>query len=319
MNPLRLIGGFARGILGRRGLLPRLLALLALLPVFAEPRQPLAGASWHYLIVIDVSESMNVRDTEGSGSSSSRLEHAKRVTLAALRELPCGSQAAIGLFAGTETVTLFEPLEVCRHYPAIDQVVRSIDWRMAWVGDSRIERGLAHAIGEAVERKLDLMFITDGDETPRVAAPRLTALHGLRGKVKGWVVGIGGEQPRPVPRLDAEDEVIGYWSAVDAVREGFHPNAAAAVSGLEAGATLAEGTLDGVEEHESAMRGTHLATLARAAGLEFLHAERGTGAATVVSDRTLARHQVVERDVRFAFALASAALLAFAWIRDERG
>lgn len=318
MSITRRIRATVRGVFARRGLPARLLALLLLLPVFAEPRQPLEGSSWDYLVVIDISESMNVRDTGGTGVSASRLEHAKRVTLAALRELSCGSRVAISLFAGIETVTLFEPMEICRHYPAIDQVVGFVDWRMAWVGDSRIERGLIHAIGEASRRGLDLIFVTDGDEAPRVAAPRLTTLQSLRGKTRGRVVGVGADQPRPVPKLDADGEIIGTWTAVDAAREGFHPNAAAAVSGLEAGATVSAGSLEGVEEHESALRASHLEQLARAAGLGFVRADRTGSVAEVITDGDLARHQVAERDVRFVFALASAALFVIGWIRDER-
>ncbi len=130
-----------RFILARR-LLVLLLAALVLVPAFFTPRLVLPGGTFSWLFVIDISESMNVRDVDARDPAESRLDRAKASVIAALGSLPCGSRAAVALFAGTDTVTLFEPLEVCRHFPAIEQVVRNLDWRMAWDGDSRIEAGL---------------------------------------------------------------------------------------------------------------------------------------------------------------------------------
>jgi mxaL protein len=127
------------GLLVARRVIVLLLAGIVLLPVFFAPRVALPGITYSYLFVIDITESMNVRDVDPRVPTESRLDRAKASVVAALASLPCGSRAAIALFAGTDTITLFEPLEVCRHFPAIEQVVRNLDWRMAWDGDSRIE------------------------------------------------------------------------------------------------------------------------------------------------------------------------------------
>jgi mxaL protein len=292
------------------------LAALVLLPVFFDPRLPLAGVTYSYLFVIDVSESMNVRD--GGGTNESRLERAKSSVIAALAALPCGSRVAVGLFAGSDTVVLFEPLEVCRHYPAIEQQVRGIDWRMAWDGDSRVEAAVLAALREAGERGLDLVFISDGDEAPHVVVPHMADLLAVQGKVKGFIVGVGGAQPRPVPRLDADNRIVGYWTAVDAVREGFYPNLSEVVNQATSPAELERsGALDEVQEHKSALNEEYLGLIAASAGLRYLAPDPAAGFAAHVTDAAVARHEKAERDMRLVFGLAAALLVLIGWLQGR--
>ena len=315
MKTLRAIVAF---LVGHR-LATLLLAALVLLPVFFTPRIVLPGGTFSYLFVIDVSESMNVRDVDPRNPEASRLDRAKASTIATLASLPCGSRAAVALFAGTDTVTLFEPLEVCRHFPAIEDVVRHLDWRMAWDGDSRIEAGLVNAIGEAEKRHLDLVFITDGDEAPHTEVPHLSDLLALRGPTKGWLLGVGSPEPHPVPRLDADNNVIGYWSAIDAARQGFHPNLVETIDQATSREALEKsGALDEVVEHRSALRAAYLAKLGTAAGLEYATSESDGTLARVATGKALERQENAERDVRLVFGLAAALLLAIDWVNSGR-
>ncbi|HET7924326.1 MAG TPA: vWA domain-containing protein [Rhodanobacteraceae bacterium] len=285
------------------------LALLVLLPVFAAPKVLLPGSTYAWLFVIDITESMNVRDVDARMPNESRLDRAKASVVAALANLPCGSTAAVALFAGTDTVTLFEPLEVCAHFPAIEQAVRNIDWRMAWDGDSRIEAALVAAIGEAGKRHLDLVFVTDGDEAPHVDVPRLGDLLAVRGPVHGWLLGVGSPEPHPVPRLDAENRIVGYWTAIDAARQGFHPNLVETIEHASAEELEKSDALDDVVEHRSALRAAYLKQLGTAAGLGYETAESDVTLAKLAVDAKLRREQDAERDVRFVFGLAAALLL----------
>ena len=285
------------------------LALVVLLPVFAAPKMLLPGGTYAWLFVIDITESMNVRDVDARKPDESRLDRAKASVVAALANLPCGSTAAVALFAGTDTVTLFEPLEVCAHFPAIEQAVRNIDWRMAWDGDSRIEAALVNAIGEAGKRHLDLVFVTDGDEAPHVDVPRLGDLLALRGPVRGWLLGVGSAEPHPVPRLDAENRIVGYWTAIDAARQGFHPNLVETIEHASADELEKSGALDEVVEHRSALRAAYLKQLGTAAGLGYETAEDDDTLAKLTVDAKLRRDENAERDVRFVFGLAAALLL----------
>ncbi len=144
----------------QNGTLFFILALLSLLPVWFEPQLPLKSVVQDTLFVIDISESMNVRDVDFPKPQSDRLTLAKLAVREGMAALPCGSRVSIGLFAGDEVVILFEPLEICRHFPAIEQVVTKLDSRMRWIGDSWVVRALVSAIKEAEKRKLNL---GDGD------------------------------------------------------------------------------------------------------------------------------------------------------------
>ena len=285
------------------------LALVVLLPVFAAPKVLLPGGTYAWLFVIDITESMNVRDVDARKPEESRLDRAKASVVAALANLPCGSTAAVALFAGTDTVTLFEPLEVCAHFPAIEATVRNIDWRMAWDGDSRIEAALVNAIGEAGKRHLDLVFVTDGDEAPHVDVPRLGDLLAIRGPVHGWLLGVGSAEPHPVPRLDAENRIVGYWTAIDAARQGFHPNLVETIEHASTDELEKSGALDEVVEHRSALRAAYLKQLGTAAGLGYETAESDDTLAGLAVDVKMRREQSAERDVRFVFGLAAALLL----------
>ena len=294
------------------------LAALVLLPVFLAPTRMLAGTTFAYLFVIDVSESMNVRDV-GAGTSESRLDRAKASVIAALSALPCGSRTAVGLFAGSDTLVLFEPLEVCRHYPAIEQMLNDIDWRMAWDGDSRIEAAVVNALHEAGNRGLDLVFLSDGDEAPHVAVPHMGELLALQGKTRGWAVGIGSPQASPVPHLDADNQIIGYWTAVDAVREGFYPNLSEVVKqSASPGELERSGALDEVREHKSALNEDYLKLVGASAGLGYVKADSTGRVAATISDAAIARHEPAQRDMRIVFGLTAALLVLVGWLRPAR-
>jgi mxaL protein len=311
-----------------------ILAALVLLPVFFAPQRMLAGTTFAYLFVIDVSESMNVRDvdadTPGRSPSASeamdgrqrpptqsRLDRAKAAVIIALAALPCGSRVAVGLFAGSDALVLFEPLEVCRHYPAIEQVVDGIDWRMAWDGDSRVEAAVVNALREAGNRGLDLVFLSDGDEAPHVAVPHMGELLALQGKVKGWLVGIGSPQSSPVPHLDADNKIIGYWTAVDAVREGFYPNLSELVKqSASPGELERSGALDEVREHKSALDEDYLRLVGTSAGLGYVKADSTARVAATIADAAIARHEPAQRDMRIVFGLAAALLVVIGWMNQ---
>jgi mxaL protein len=317
-RPLSAIGGLrdAWALARRAGAYA--LAALVLLPVFLAPHWRLPGATYSYLFVIDVSESMNVRDVANAEPEESRLDRAKRSVIAALAALPCGSLAALALFAGSDTLVLFEPLEVCRHFPAIEQMVRRIDWRMAWDGDSRVEAAVLAALHEAGQRGLDLVFISDGDEAPHVDVPHMADLLAAQGKVKGMLVGVGGSQARPIPRLDADNQVIGYWTAVDAVREGFYPNLSELVKQAPSPEALeASGALAEVQEHKSALNEEYLKLVAASAGLGYVRSESPQQVAAAIADPAIARHEKAERDLRIVFGLAAALCVLIGWLQKR--
>lgn len=294
-----------------------LLAALLLLPVWAEPTLKLPGKVQDTLFVLDISESMNVPDVEYPAPRMPRLELAKAAVRESMAALNCGSRVSVALFAGEDAVVLFEPLEICRHFPAIEQVVSRISTRMRWIGDSRIEAGLTHAINEAMARKLNVVFISDGDEMPHRSSPRITGLESLRGKVRGAVFVVGGDVPLPVPRLDGNDQVTSYWTPEEAVREGYHPNLLSVVELLAAGEKAPAGVLDEVGEHMSAASPGYMEILASAAGLEFRRLRKPGETAAIVSGATLTREALADRDARWIFGLLACLLALTGWFWPE--
>lgn len=265
------------------------------------------------LFVVDVSESMNVQDADPSRPTLARIELAKSATRDAMAALGCGSRVSLGLFSGDDVVVLFEPLEVCEHFSAMEQVVDRLGTRARWIGDSRLERGLLAAIREAASRRLNVVFVSDGDEMPHRGAPRVTELERVRGKARGAVLVVGGDTPLPVPRLDDRDEVVGYWTPQEAARQGYYPNHTAAVTALEEHDAASAEDLSDVTEHLSAARPDYLKALGTAAGLTVAQIRTGNEAIAPARARNLGRDTVVRADAGWIFcALAALAALA-AW------
>lgn len=288
-------------------------AALALTPVWFEPHTKLESVVQDTLFVIDISESMNVRDVDYPKPQSDRLSLAKLAVRESMASLPCGSRVSVALFAGDETVVLFEPLEICRHFPAIEQVVTRLDSRMRWIGDSWIIRAIVSATKEAEKRKLNLVFISDADEMPFHSAPRITELIENKGKVKGVLLGVGGEAPQPVPRLDGNNQIINYWTPEEAVLEGNHPNLLSYVKTLQPGEKAPAGVLDEVTEHLSAFNRILMQSAAQAAALEFVHIKNPQDAVNALGQNHYQKSALAERDARWVFGLLSAGLLLIGW------
>jgi len=290
-----------------------LLACLVLLPIWFEPQSQLQSVVQDTLFVIDISESMNVRDVDYPKPQTDRLTLAKLAVREGMASLPCGSKVSVGLFAGDEITVLFEPLEVCRHFPAIEQVVSGLDRRMRWIGDSWVTNVLTASIVEAEKRKLNLVMITDGDEMPQRAAPIVTDLAKLRGKIKGLLLGVGGDAFQPIPRLNQKDEVMGYWTREDAVLEGNHPNLLPMVRNLAPGEKAPEGTLDEVTEHISSFNKVFMQALSQASGFALVRINTTDDAVNALKNSDYQKQAMAERDARWIFGLSAIVLILLGW------
>lgn len=290
-----------------------MLALITLLPVFFSPQMLLDSAVQDTLFVIDISESMNVQDADYPRPHTSRLKLAKLAVKESMASLPCGSRVSIGLFAGEEVVVLFEPLEVCRHYPAIEQVLSRLNTNMRWVGDSWIVRGLESAIKEAEKRKLNFVMVTDADEMPHHRAPRITDLIEYQGKVKGTLWGVGGEVSLPVPKLDSNEQTLAYWTPEEAVIEGNYPNLLALVKSLPEGTRAPEDAIVEVSEHRSAFDKSLMQTMAQTLQIQFTQIRNKKDALNAMKDSHLKRQALAQRDARWIFSLVVFCLVFVGW------
>lgn len=295
-----------------------LLAAFLLLPVWFEPQMQLDSTVQDTLFVIDISESMNVQDADYPRPHTDRLTLAKLAVRDSMASLPCGSRVSVALFAGDESVVLFEPLEVCRHFPAIERVVTGIDRRMRWIGDSWVTKGLVAAIKEAEKRNLNLVMITDGDEMPQRIAPVVTDLAKLRGKLKGLMLGVGGDALQPIPKLNQKDEVIGYWTREEAVIQGNHPNLLPYVRALAPGQQAPEGMLDEVTEHISSYNKIVMQALTQTVNFELERIQNPADAVRALAKPHYQKRALAERDASWIFALLSGTCVLIAWFWGVR-
>lgn len=301
----------------KNGALCYLLASIMLIPVWFSPYIKLNSVVQDTLFVMDISESMNVRDVDYPRPQTSRLELAKSSVREAMANLPCGSRVSVALFAGDESVVLFEPLEVCRHFPAIEQVVSRLDTRMRWIGDSYVTKGLLSSIKEAEKRQLNIVMVTDGDEMPHHSAPRLTDLIDLKTRTKGLILGVGGEAPQPIPHLDGNQQIIGYWTQEEAVLEGNHPNLLAYVKTLQNGEKAVAGALDEVGEHLSAYNKVFMRDIALASKMHLQKVNKPDDAIKALQDSVFKKQAIAERDARWIFALISTVFVLTGWFWQQ--
>ena len=248
-------------------------ALLALLPLLPRPEWP--WPTYRYLVVVDLTQSMNVTDAAPE-SERTRMAHARVALDAVLTALPCGAEVGLGLFSGHRSLLLFSPVEVCAQRRELRTMVAGIDWRMAWTARSEVAKGLHDAIRVAAELggETRLVFVTDGHEAPPLHPVYRPRFRGKPGAIRGLIVGVGGLRPVPIPKLDRNGEQIGVWSAdevqqVDSYSFGRAGTnvAGEAMVGVDGGdleARIRAGT-----EHLSQLRETHLEQLAAETGLYY--------------------------------------------------
>ncbi len=234
------------------------------------------------LAVVDITGSMNVRDYTLDGKPTSRLTIAKAALKDMIGALPCPSRLGLALFSERVPFLLFEPIDVCKDYSAVASAIESIDWREGWEGDSHISTGLFRAIDMARSLKADLLFITDGQESPPLPISGAPSFDGKVGAVRGLIVGAGDYALSPIPKFDDRGQEIGFWGIDDVPHENrFGPPPADAESrpGYEArnapfGAEAPKGT-----EHLSSVREPYLKILADQTGLTYTHMTGTSGLA----------------------------------------
>lgn len=239
----------------------------------AAPVLPRATIGYRLLAVVDITGSMNVRDYHFEGRPASRLDTVKRALQGLAARLPCGSRMGLAMFTERRSFLLFEPVEVCSDFAPLEGAISTLDWRMAWEGDSYVASGLYSAIALAGPLDADVLFFTDGQEAPPLPASGMPVFAGEPGKVRGLLVGVGGTELSPIPKFDRDGREIGFYAMTDVPQENRHglpPGGSEAREGWHPrnapwGANEATG-----QEHLSAVRTDHLRDLAAATGLAFI-------------------------------------------------
>ena len=213
-SPKNLLSLLRAALHGRREITFLSIALLLLLMALFRPTVPVQRDIHTYLLVVDITQSMNAEDMRLDGKKASRIAYTRRLLHNTIASMPCGTRVGVALFAGVVVSTIFHPVEACASFDAIQDTVEHIEWRQAWHGNSRLGFGMlsASAALKALSEPARVVFFTDGEEAPLLHAFNRADLSNWQGG-SGWLlVGIGGDTPTPIPKMDENNKVIGYWS-----------------------------------------------------------------------------------------------------------
>jgi quinoprotein relay system zinc metallohydrolase 2 len=268
-------------------------ALALLLLALAMPPVPLPRHTVDQIVVFDITQSMDVPDHALDDSGVSRLRFAREAVRRALPGLPCGSKLGWAVFAEYRTLLLVAPIEVCANHAELVGALERIDGGMRWSNASEVTKGVFWAMRVARDTaaggRVQVVFITDGHEAPPLAARQLPLFDDLRpGEQPGWLVGVGGDAPQPIPRVDKLGRPIGLWQADEVVQ------------------------LPGTSsEHLSSLHEVHLEALARRVGFGYARLRSLEAIRPVLHDPRAAQRVMVPTDLSPLPLAAALLLLAF--------
>ncbi len=277
-------------------------AALALGVTLLRPSLAIERPLFNHVVVLDVTQSMNVQDALVDGKPVSRLALAKQALREALLQLPCGSKLGLGLFTEYRSYLLLAPVEVCANLQELRATLAHVDGRMAWTGNSEIAKGLFSglAIAQQLPDKPALVFVTDGHEAPPLDARNWPRFNQQPGEVPGWIVGVGGLTPLPIPKIDPLGRPLGFWRADEVLQ--------ADPRGASRDATPDAAKPKG-SEHLSSLREAHLRRLAAHTGLKVLRLQDTGALGAALTEPALARPVPAQADLRWAPAVLALLLL----------
>ena len=307
-------------------------AATALAGTFLHPGVTLQHSVFEQVVVLDITQSMNVTDVQLDGQPVSRLAFAKHALRESLLHLPCGSKVGWAIFTEYRSFLLIAPIEVCANLSELRSTLAQIDTRMAWSGNSEVAKGVHSGIGivKLLPGRPALVFVTDGHESPPLSPRYRPAFDDKPGDVQGLIVGVGDLLPSAIPKTDPQGQPLGFWRAdevlqVDPSSQGRGGSVAGELliddraDATAAAAAPALGATPG-SEHLSSLREGYLRLLAREQGLAFVRLQSPQGLADALMAPALARSVPRRADARIALAgLAFCLLLArYAFSRWKR-
>lgn len=274
------------------------IALLLLLVALFLPRFQLPRPTYTWLVFLDITQSMDVEDYELEGAPASRLAFARESVRRAIRDLPCGSRVGLGAFAEYRTLLLVAPIEVCGNYNDLLVSLNYIDGRMRWRNSSEVAKAVSWSVRAAREigEGANVAFLTDGQEAPPLRPSVQLLFDDIKpGEIRGWLMGVGGDTPLPIPKSDRSGNSLGYWRAEDVVQRIGEPvNANAGQN----------------REHLSSLREAHLRAIAEKIGFEYQRLLKPASLGDAMRDSRFAARKPVPTDLNWLPAAAALLVLA---------
>jgi len=191
-----------------------LISFILLLLALINPSIPVNQSLYNYILIADISQSMNTEDMKINQKMVSRLDYTKHVMSRLVEDFPCGTKVSIGMFAGVSVSATYSPIEVCENFSNINTTISKLDWRTTWSGNTRIRESvinLARLIRSFPE-SAQVVYFTDGEEAPKLHVFNTRDLEQFQGGNDWLFVGIGSDEGAPIPKYDNKNQLIGYWS-----------------------------------------------------------------------------------------------------------
>lgn len=287
---------------------------------FANPGVRLGRDLYRYVFVFDITQSMYVRDVGEPDRWISRIEHAKAAVLSTFGILPCGSEAAMGIFSQHRTYLLMTPVEICGNYDELLRMLDRIHARMAWRSRSEVAKGIHSAIRLTAELHDDsrLVFFTDGHEAPPVNPGLRPSFEIAAYGVKGVVVGVGGSTPRPIPKFDLNWAQSGYWRAGEVMQ--IDPYSLGRKTGNErekmvgVDSSNITSRIENGLEHLSAVHEPYLQRLSEEMMLDYRRLDSADSLAAFLKRSQIAQHRLAPTDARWMFTALALLLVCAAYL-----
>ena len=191
-----------------------LISFILLVLALINPSIPVNQSLYNYILIADISQSMNTEDMKINQKTVSRLDYTKHIMSRLVEDFPCGTKVSIGMFAGVSVSATYSPIEVCENFSNINTTISKLDWRASWSGNTRIRESvinLARLIRSFPE-SAQVVFFTDGEEAPKLHVFNTRDLEQFQGGNDWLFVGIGSNEGAPIPKYDNKNQLIGYWS-----------------------------------------------------------------------------------------------------------
>ena len=290
-------------------------AFVLLIAAAFKPTLPLPRSIYSYLLVADISQSMNVVDTTLNGKQVTRMEYTQYMMHHIVANMPCGTRVSIGLFAGVSVAALYNPIEVCNNYAAIQDTIDHLDWRTAWSGNSRVRDSmftLARVL-RAFPEPAQVVYFTDGEEAPKLHAFNTKDLTNFQGG-NGWLfVGIGSDKGTAIPKLDDKNQVIGYWSAESfAMQPGIAQISEANIGVRDNNVAGATG-----DRFLSKLQEEYLKDLAKQVSGDYVRGDSLQSILSAMKHQKPARHDIAPYDIQWTLASLAGLLLIMVYLPKQ--
>jgi len=191
-----------------------LISLLLMVLALINPSIPVKQSLYNYILIADISQSMNTEDMKINQKTVSRLDYTKHIMSRLVEDFPCGTKVSIGMFAGVSVSATYSPIEVCENFSNINTTISKLDWRATWSGNTRIRESVVNLarLIRSFPESAQVIYFTDGEEAPKLHVFNTRDLEQFQGGNDWLFVGIGSDEGAPIPKYDNKNQLIGYWS-----------------------------------------------------------------------------------------------------------